>query len=196
MLCRDHQRQDKIPQGRRDRWYDKKEDHDRAMQRKDTIIRFGIHEVLAGIQQLRAKHDRQRPCEEKEEHDRRKIHDPDPLVIERKQPALPALRTVQVMRLRNDIFHSITNPRLFQRLYVGDQGVDLTVFQDPLIGRHYRIIPVDDMRARVEDRLAYVIFIRNKPLAIGHRLLAAKQPQETRTNQLLSIQRMAGDTGF
>jgi len=46
--------------------------------------------------------------------------------------------------------------QLLQALDIGDDRLDLIIAQPALVGRHYGVIALDDLRLWLEDGLAYV----------------------------------------
>jgi hypothetical protein len=92
----DHQRNQKIPQRRRDRRDQEKEDHHHAVRREQLVVGFGQDQIALGRHQIQAHHHRGRAADEEEKGDRKNVEDGDPLVVLGQQPALDRIGGVQI----------------------------------------------------------------------------------------------------
>ena len=96
----EHQRQEEIPECRRNRRNDEQEDHDRAVEREHPVVGSRAHDGAPGGQQLEADEQREHAAHEERQDHRDQVHHPDALVIERREPGPDALARDEVVLVR------------------------------------------------------------------------------------------------
>ena len=82
----DHQRHEVVPEAREDR-DDEEEDHRRAVHREELVVGVLGDEVVVRLRELGPHEQRHQAGREEEEERRDDVEDPDPLVVDRRQPA-------------------------------------------------------------------------------------------------------------
>ena len=98
VLRADHQRDEEVPEHRRDRRDHEEEDHHHAVHREELVVGLGLQDVARGRQQLEPDQRREQAAEREEERDADQVEDRDALVVRREQPRLHAVAGVQVVR--------------------------------------------------------------------------------------------------
>ena len=82
----DHQRHEVVREAGEDR-HDDEEDHRRPVHREHLVVGVAREDVLVGPRELRAHQERDDPAGDEEDQAREDVHDPDPLVVDRREPA-------------------------------------------------------------------------------------------------------------
>ena len=87
----DHQRQEVVGDAGHHR-DDEQEDHRGPVHREQLVVDLGAHQRVLRDPELQAHHQRLDAAEQEEDEREDHVHDPDPLVIGRREPARPAAR--------------------------------------------------------------------------------------------------------
>ena len=95
----DHQRHEEISEHRRNRWNQEKENHDDAMHREQLVVGFRLHQGALRLNQVNAHQHGKRAADDEEKSDRNQVQQSDALVVQRKEPGLPAIVRVQIIFL-------------------------------------------------------------------------------------------------
>ena len=85
----DHERHEVVAEPGHDR-HDEQEDHRRPVHREELVVRLRVQERVVGLRQLEPHEQRLDPAEHEEGEGQDQVHDPDPLVVGRRDPARPA----------------------------------------------------------------------------------------------------------
>ncbi len=96
----DHQRNQKISEHRGNRGNQEKENHHHAVQREELVVSFRLHQSALRLDQVNAHQHGERSADDEEERDRHQIQQRDALVVQRKEPGLPAVVRVQIIARR------------------------------------------------------------------------------------------------
>ena len=100
VLRADHERDQEVPEHRRNARDQEEEDHQHAVHREEAVVDVGLEEVALGRRELDADEDRHEAAEREEDADGDEVEDRDPLVVARQEPRLEAVGRVQVVRAR------------------------------------------------------------------------------------------------
>ena len=95
----DHDRDEEVSDGCRDRRHQEEEDHDDAVHGEHLVVGVRGHQVGLRRQQLKADETGHGAADEEEEGNRDEIEDRDALVVAGKQPALQPILIVQIRPL-------------------------------------------------------------------------------------------------
>lgn len=114
IFCAEHQGQEEVSKGRRDRRDQEQEDHDRAVQGEQLVVKVGSSEfkfcrifsrdkvgqkVSAGGKEFETNPKRKNTTRKEKDQNRSKIHQTDTLVIERKKPRHDRVVDIEVIFL-------------------------------------------------------------------------------------------------
>ncbi len=173
VLRPDHERDQEVPEDRRDARDEEEEDHQHAVHREQAVVDVGLEEVALGRRELHADEDRHEAAEREEDAHGDEVEKGDALVVARPEPRLEAVGRVQVVRARELGGDRIRRRRHFrasaapsgrlERLHVVHELDQLLLGDLALEGRHHGLVALHDLRARVQDRLADVVLVRRRP---------------------------------
>ena len=92
----DHERNQKVPQHRRNRRNKEEEDHYHAVHGEEFVVGLGLNQVSLGCNQLEPYHHRKRAPEEKEQRDGRQVKQCNALVVDREQPRFHTVIDIEI----------------------------------------------------------------------------------------------------
>ena len=96
ILGPDHDGNDEIPHGRRNRRHQEEEDHDHAVHGKELVVGVGGNQIRQRCQQLQTDQPGKCSTEKEEERDRDEIQHGDAFMVAGKQPTLQPILAVEV----------------------------------------------------------------------------------------------------